>query len=199
MNCLNSRKTSYRLGFTLSELLIALAILGVIATFTIPKVLQSQQDKKFNSIAKEVAAMVSDVYQTQKLRGQVSSATQFGHLTPFMNYVATDTSSNIDDVYTLNNLSCNAGFPCLRLHNGAVILWENGQSFGGTATTNAVWFLLDPDGTPSSTTNGPGKSVSLFLYYTGKVVDDGNTSPNAVASTFTYWPAPSLVPPWFSW
>lgn len=33
-------------GFTLAELLIALGILGVIATFTIPKILSAQQDSK---------------------------------------------------------------------------------------------------------------------------------------------------------
>ena len=46
-------------GFTLVELLIALAILGTIATFTIPKVLQTQQDGKFKSIGKEAAGFVS--------------------------------------------------------------------------------------------------------------------------------------------
>lgn len=40
-------------GFTLAELLIALTILGVIATFTIPKILTAQQASTYNAIAKE--------------------------------------------------------------------------------------------------------------------------------------------------
>lgn len=50
-------------GFTLAELLIALSILGVIATFTIPKVLQSQQNGKYNTMAKEAIATISQAYQ----------------------------------------------------------------------------------------------------------------------------------------
>ena len=46
-------------GFTLAELLIALTILGVIAIFTIPKVLQSQQDTRYSAAAKEVATQGS--------------------------------------------------------------------------------------------------------------------------------------------
>lgn len=50
-------------GFTLAELLIALAILGVIAAFSIPKVLSAQQNQTYNAIAKEAAA----TYQNYKL------------------------------------------------------------------------------------------------------------------------------------
>ncbi len=39
-------------GFTLAELLMALAILGVIATFTIPKILGAQQSSSSNAKAK---------------------------------------------------------------------------------------------------------------------------------------------------
>ena len=48
-------------GFTLSELLIALAILGVIATFTIPKVLQSQADQATKAKFLETYAALSEV------------------------------------------------------------------------------------------------------------------------------------------
>ena len=37
-------------GFTLAELLIALVTLGVIATFTIPKILDSSSDSKLDAI-----------------------------------------------------------------------------------------------------------------------------------------------------
>ena len=46
-------------GFTLAELLIALGILGVIATFTIPKVLQTNQNAQWQATGKEAIAMIS--------------------------------------------------------------------------------------------------------------------------------------------
>ena len=50
------------LGFTLAELLISLAILGVIATFTIPKILTSQQNSQKAAVTKEVIAMISGAF-----------------------------------------------------------------------------------------------------------------------------------------
>ena len=61
------RNKNSQLAFTLAELLIALAILGVIATFTIPKILDSGSNSQWNAIGKEAAAMVSGAYQSYKL------------------------------------------------------------------------------------------------------------------------------------
>ena len=49
-------------AFTLAELLIALAILGVIATFTIPKILSGSTDAKWNASAKGAMTMVEGAY-----------------------------------------------------------------------------------------------------------------------------------------
>jgi prepilin-type N-terminal cleavage/methylation domain-containing protein len=47
-------------GFTLAELLIALAILGIIATFVIPKIISSQQSGKKQAIFKETIGALSE-------------------------------------------------------------------------------------------------------------------------------------------
>lgn len=48
-------------GFTLAELLIALAILGIIAVFAIPKALTVQQDSRKKAILKEAIATMSQL------------------------------------------------------------------------------------------------------------------------------------------
>ena len=55
-----------QLGFTLAEVLIALAILGVIAAYTIPNVITSSNNEGFNSKAKEAMGMISDAYLRYK-------------------------------------------------------------------------------------------------------------------------------------
>lgn len=58
------RKKSSRSAFTLSELLISLAILGLIATFTIPKVLVAVSDQKQQAALKEsISALNSVLYE----------------------------------------------------------------------------------------------------------------------------------------
>lgn len=106
-------------AFTLAELLIALAILGVIATFTIPKVLASQTSAKYKAIGKEAAAMVSQALEVYKSEHTVDQNTRFGDLTQYMNYV--DTTSIVDYVPTETTRDCSI-HECLKLHSGA-ILW----------------------------------------------------------------------------
>jgi prepilin-type N-terminal cleavage/methylation domain-containing protein len=190
-----------RPAFTLAELLIALAILGVIATFTIPKVLQSQQDGKYKAIAKEAGAAFTAAYSAYQLNGSASANTSAADISPYLNYVRVATSGlSVDDIQTQGTMACNSSFPCYILHNGAALRTEN-FNFGGTGTTNALTFLLDPDGkVTDSTTDGPGKSLRFFLYYPGRLSTYGSMAPNTHAAG-SNWPSPSATadPPWFSW
>jgi len=192
-----------RKGFTLSELLIALAILGVIATFTIPKVLQSQQNGEYKAIGKETVGMIAQAYQLYRAANTPNSNTSPADLTPYMNYVAVDTTANTMDhaqtMTTLNPCSWSQQF-CLRLHNGGMLNIHAAATFGGTSSTHALYFFLDPDGTVTDgTTNGPGKSVLFFLYYDGKVRTAGTVLPNTTTNWTTFNPDPTLDPPWFNW
>lgn len=189
-----------RKGFTLAELLIALAILGVIAVFTIPKVLQSQQDGKFNAIGKEVAGMLAGALEAYDLENTLASSTGTSHLTSYINYVAVDSTSTVDHAYSMTTYDCsNAAIICLRLHNGAILWTSPVNTFSGTASTNAIWFYLDPDGrVTDGTTNGPGKSVSFWLYYNKRLRTRTEIEPNTVSGNVTYQPS-ALDPPWFSW
>lgn len=190
------------LGFTLAELLIALAILGIIATFTIPKILMAQQSAEYKAKAKEAAGMIAAAYASYSSQNTASASTKIADLTSYMNFVRIDaTASSIDDKQTLGSTTCNAGGGggCLVLHNGGRIRYSN-DGFGGTASTNAVEFYFDPNGSYGGTTNGPDKSVQLFLYYNGRMSTRGTSAANTVASGVTYASAdPSFDPPWFSW
>ena len=184
----------------MAELLIALAILGVIATFTIPKILTAQQNSQYSAAAKEDLSTVAAAYQQLQLAGAVSSGTKISDLTQYMNYTSYDTSSSLDGVYGSTTRNCTSTYQCIHMHNGSVIQWRNDASFGGTNTTNAVWIHIDPDGVyTDGTTNGPGKAVGIFLYYNGRMADEGSIASNTVSSAATYNPDATLVPPWFSW
>jgi prepilin-type N-terminal cleavage/methylation domain-containing protein len=193
-------------GFTLAEVLIALAILGVIATFTIPKVLQAQQDASYNAKAKEAMAALSNAYWSLRLQRGDSAAIDTSELTQYVNYTKIDTSRNIDHKQTSGAivLACNAGGgACLDLVNGGTIKYLNstlGGSPSRSASTSAIEFLFDPDGiVTDGTTNGPGKSLNLFLYFNGRITTRGNITPNTCTPSCFGSPSPSSDPPWFHW
>src|SRR6478609_7639481 len=151
------RKPSMRKGFTLAELLITLQILAIIATFTIPKIIGSQQNSTYKAIAKEDIAAVAAAYQIFTLGNVPTASTTGGALTPYLNYVKLDTSGvTVDDIQGYGTLPCDSSAPCMRMHNGGTIQITP-YSFNGTATTNAIRFKIDPDGrVTDGTTNGPG-------------------------------------------
>ncbi len=187
-------------GFTLAELLICIAILGVIAVFTIPKIITTQQNQSYTAFVKESTSILTGAYTKANFDGIVTSSTKLTDLTPYMNYVQLKTIGTIDDIYRFATLSCSSTSPCIKLHNGSTLFFTS-NAFGGTGASNALYYKIDPDGVVTDgTTNGPGKSLALFLYYSGKITDYGNINPGTTDSVvpFGYNPSPAYTPPWFS-
>jgi prepilin-type N-terminal cleavage/methylation domain-containing protein len=183
-------------AFTLAELLIALAILGIIATFTIPKVLQSQRDEKLNSIAKEAAGTVSQAYSILQMNNKRSTTTTFTDMTPYLNYVKLDTTTTINDAgSTGSSKSCGSGSAhCYLLHNGGM-LWSYDDYFAGTGSTAAIRFFVDADGTFQST----DMSIYFFLYYNGRVATLKTITPNTCTDSACWNPSVAGDPAYFQW
>lgn len=192
-------------GFTLAELLIALAILGIIATFTIPKILSSQQNGQFNSAAKEAIAAVSEAYYNYKLNASVDASTAMPDLTPFLNYTAVVTTSSLsfDNRPLTGSTDCgDNNYVCLKLHNGGILAYQSTKNLGGTDTTNAFWFVFDPEGGYSGSTTGAGKGIQAFIYFNGRIRTKGSIENNTVTgndASSPRAPDPTHDPEWFSW
>ncbi|MEB3287667.1 MAG: type II secretion system protein [Vampirovibrionales bacterium] len=151
-------------GFTLAELLIALAILGVIATFTIPKVLNSSQSSQNTAIAKEVAGMISGAFAAYQVENSITTDTPVSVLTNSMNYVSLVTTAGGGSA----EFDCTA-LNCLRLHSGATLGYEAAQEWDATA--NYVNFSIDPDGA------GTGAPAGTFvLYFNGRLTTGQNAT-----------------------
>lgn len=192
-------KTGFK-GFTLSELLVALAILGVIATFTIPKVLQSQQDNSKKAIAKEAAAMVSEAFVLYKQENTLTSSFEPRMLKKYLNYVKEETAGQlVDGAVTENSYACSATRVCLKLHNGGTLLLEGGETFAATTNNRFVWVLIDPDGSYSGSSTGPGKGLWFGLFYNGRLSTWQQFPADATNSNGLWGPCAGCDPTWFSW
>jgi len=177
-------------GFTLAELLISLAILGVIATFTIPKIIGAAGSGQNTAIAKEAASMVAGAMSTYQLNNSLSTATTGGAFTPYMNYVA------VDQATATTSFTCSATVPCLKLHNGGYLQYGTG-AFGSaaTTTTDAIVFNVDPDGVGTQT------AASFIQYYngrltTGQQASSGQTTVLATNNPTSITTDPAYIQNW---
>lgn len=189
-------------AFTLAEMLIALLILGQIATFTIPKIIQAQQQGRNEALGKEAVAMVADAYNTYKLKYTASAATSPADLTAYFNYASVNSIATVDDRPNgTGTITCDARFKCLLLQNGAVLHYDSNVTFGGTAGNKAIWFKLDPDGKPLGT--AASQSLTIWIYLNGRVTTYccilSGTEFDSVGGTFVRNPGTTDDPTWFTW
>lgn len=195
-------------AFTLSELLIALAVIGLLATFTIPKLLQANMAQKQNAAAKQALAMVHGAYDAYKVNNlTVPETFKLDDLLPYMNYVGRKTSGRVDDHPNIGGWHGNGGYncgssgiTCLRLHTGGVLFWVKDQTFGGTTPLNAIWLLYDPDEVATETTaDSISKAVCFFFYYDGSSRSRKQIKVGSIAGNQVRAPNSTFDPSWFSW
>jgi prepilin-type N-terminal cleavage/methylation domain-containing protein len=184
-------------GFTLAELLIALAILGVIATFTIPKILTATGTAQIKAVAKETASSISAAYRNYSADRPVLATTGLATagILSEVNYVSASTATA-----ALTGLpqNCTAGtYSCILFHSGAILQYVDANQFGGTANTNYVVFNVDPDGTKGTST---GDIVTFMLLANGRITDiskapAGATTGGTIAATDYV----ATTPAWYTW
>jgi prepilin-type N-terminal cleavage/methylation domain-containing protein len=157
-----------RKGFTLAELLIALTVLGVIASFTLPKVLTQMQQSTMRAVGKETIAAVNAALYEGWLKGDIninSNTTQVAsYLAQKLNVVRHCLPSRPSDDCTTAHLHFGNGRNIFVLHNGAWVSLEvsnagspsismfidaNGAeapnvdpNVGGTATTSDIAMVV---------------------------------------------------------
>jgi prepilin-type N-terminal cleavage/methylation domain-containing protein len=166
-------------GFTLSELLVSLSVLGLIAAFAIPKVLTAVDSQATKAVGKEAISMITAAYDSLKAdnNGIVGKSTSATALARKMNYVSTTPA-----IPPTGNA---AGTVAMVLHNGGSISFTGADSFTPvTAGTEPgmMTFNVDPNGT--TTTTGVG-AVTVCLGYDGRLflANDAYTAGTAPGTT----------------
>ncbi len=188
-------------GFTLTELLIGLAILGIVATFTIPKILATQQNSQKVALAKEAISSVAAAYQMLILKSGVSINTKIADVQPYLNYVAIDTTSQLDDRVGANGMyDCSSGTTCLRMHGGGTLYWPMYGSFNTTNPLQVVYFFYDPDSMRTGIAgDAPGKAVCFTLYMSGRITTLGNVDPGSIIPSGEVFNPGAWDPTWYKW
>lgn len=115
-------------GFTLAELLIALALLGVIAAFTIPKVLNAASNNEAIAKSREAVSVLESTFNNIKLESRIDPTQDlYGNISRYINSVKQSTGSVTATTGTVGPLSTVATHPCagftgwVQLANGTVI------------------------------------------------------------------------------
>jgi prepilin-type N-terminal cleavage/methylation domain-containing protein len=137
----SSLKVKYNksIAFTLTELLITLGIIGLIATFTIPSVIKNIDEAQNNAKAKETISILSQLTAEAMMSG-VNRGVDFPNFvasklnTESVCLTATPTDGCLESVLTSGSLTY------IQLHNGVMI------DFSGYFETFGSWLVIDVNG-----------------------------------------------------
>jgi prepilin-type N-terminal cleavage/methylation domain-containing protein len=132
-------------GFTLAELLIALAILGVIATFTIPKVMTTFNDMQKKAVLKEVYSTLSRVVSEGLLTGELKPGQLHSYLLKKLNAPKVCSSDVIGEGCTTawGGRTWGNATPGVVLSNGALLNFQVGLGCGDASYVIVDWNNLN--------------------------------------------------------
>ena len=150
-------------GFSLSELMVSLAVVGFVSALAIPAVLNNVQEARILATLKETTAQLSQVVRegadTGELYPGVSDANAFNFFTRKLNVSqkAAAPATSCTGAWLPGN-ALYAG--CATLRNGAVsVFYPKGSS------DSAGWLYLDVNGTANP--NVDGQDRMALCYYFG--------------------------------
>jgi len=210
----HSQKTVF--GFSLVEVIIAIAIVAFIAGIAIPGIMTSANNNKRLGVVKQTMSIIGDAFNNKLESNEIDTNAGFEQ---FMNVgsegikytryfpgttAATQVGFRIDPPPN-PMLMCNTGSPCVgttngtlrtfTLKNGAYLVFRTDIRFG-TAANAAVPIVVDPDGEAK----GDFNTVGLWLYADGRIRTNRTIELNTTyligGSTPTVNPSGTPDPAW---
>jgi prepilin-type N-terminal cleavage/methylation domain-containing protein len=169
-------------GFSLAELLIAVAILGEIATFTIPKLISAQQMGKRQMVLKQTVSMLSDLTYRGYLMKQMSGSYNGTYYIDNVNALKVcSNNSSTEGCWSHTAPSTENVEPGFVLHNGAVVAGFNNVA--------EVWgyngIIMDWNGATGPNLEGDDQ-ITFIYYYNNNSGRGGTLIPYGAASTSLY-------------
>ncbi len=148
-------------GFTLAELLIALLILGEIATFTIPKILSAQQNGSKKAVIKETIATLNQILYLGVIQGEISDTNPDSYVLSKINAVKLCLNNVVADGCATQPLPHPAfsAYKGAVLHNGALITVSNNGYMVGFEEV-----LIDWNGSAGPNTIDNDQLVALIIF-----------------------------------
>ena len=202
-------------GFSLVEVIIAIAIVAFIAGIAIPGIMTSANNNKRLGVVKQTMSIIGDAFNNKLESNEIDTNAGFEQ---FMNVgnegvkytryfpgttTATQVTFSIDPAPN-PMIMCNTGSPCVgttngslrafTLKNGAYVIFNTVIRFG-TAANAAIPLVVDPDGEAK----GDFNTVGLWLYADGRIRTNRTIEPNTTyftGATQTVNPSGTPDPAW---
>jgi prepilin-type N-terminal cleavage/methylation domain-containing protein len=199
-----------RKAFTLPELLIALAILGLIAAFTVPQVLDKINSKQALTMANDAKLLISSAFADYEFaNATIPTSFKLDDLATYFPYAKNlsaggeNISIDCPPLGTSFTMGCSgsaprtasltaasANYTIYRLKNGAVVVFPKTWTINGSTALHALPFVVDYDGKQTTKSD----SVEYWLYANGNVLTQQTLTASTVNSSGTYNPVASADP-----
>ena len=179
-------RLSFNTGFTLTELLVGLGILGLIAAFAVPKVLTASGAALANAKVHKAAQAVVNGYEKWKQNNGDSLGMTGADIMTFVNYTSVITDGRVVDIHPLTgDFTCSVtltttwplGGPCYQMPDGSMVFFMGHTGVAFTANdASPLYFGVDPDAIESgaNTQANNGIGTAFFLYKNGRLRERGH-------------------------